>query len=72
MTTCMHLHHVADVSDGSLDASFELRDGTASGGDNTLDANKAGFRALAPHYGVETLVGILRSPHCAPLEEVNM
>ena len=72
MATCRYLHHVAEVSDCRLDTSIEFRDCTASGGEDTLEANKAGFRALAPHYGVQTLVGILGSPHCAPLEEVNM
>ena len=53
MATCRHLHHVAEVSDGSLDASVELRDGTASSRENTPDANKAGFRALAPYIYME-------------------
>ena len=63
MATDRHIHHVADVPDGCLDASVEFRGCTASDGENTLDANKDGFRALAPNYGVQTLVGILRSPH---------
>ena len=72
MATCRYLHHDAEVSDCRLDTSVEFRDCVASGGENALEANEAGFRALAPHYGVQTLVGILGSPHCAPLEEVHM
>ena len=46
MATYRHIHHVADVPDGCLDASFEFRGCTASDGENTLDANKADFRHL--------------------------
>ena len=72
MATCRYLHHVAEFSHRCLDTSVEFRDCAASGGEDTLEANKAGFRALAPHYRVQTLVRIFGSPHCAQLEEVNM
>ena len=72
MATCRYLHHVEEVSDCRLDTSVEFRDCAASGRENTLETNKVGFWALAPHYGVQTLVHILGSPHCAPLGEVHM
>ena len=62
MVTCRQLHHVTEVSDGCLDASIELRDCSASGGENTLEDNKACFLALAPNYWVHTLVRVLGSP----------
>ena len=62
MVTCRQLHYVTEVSDVCLDASVELRDFSASGGENMLEDNKACFLALVPNYRVHTLVRVLGSP----------